>query len=514
MRIRRELLRISLFALLLSLTALPRVFAVELETWIDSPEASFLTGDERREWATLQDDAAREQFKARYWIRRDPTPGTAVNEFRDLVQKRIQIADATFGFEGTPGSKTARGGVFIVFGAPAHTKDERASASQLQSGRATLELQGQEVGTTWMYDRERTPKLLDMINRPNLSIEFIVDPARRRDRLQSPGIVNRYRDLIAEKSIVNPTLVGYVPGAVAAPSDDAARADSQAAAKPTMSMTPQQIADAAPATLPGYEALPGAPLSQGAAAALATSPSARVSGGFGKVVLGAGDDATAVTWFFLPGIDESRTDLQFYGVITGDGGAEVARIAHPVRIGSGFSTAGRGAVAISKVKLPAGTYLGKFAIADGKGTVIARSDTSLRVPKADEPAVSPLIIASGFPTAGPGVTADVMLGRTVIEARADASFRRAESLWYMLEITNPTDPAAVSIEHRLRTKGSDVGAALRYKAALTEVKPGRYVTGFEVPLSNLSPGDYTLYVTVNDGPRQELRRADFKVVGE
>jgi GWxTD domain-containing protein len=513
MRLRPALLRSSLFVLLLSVIALPRLAAVELETWVDTPEATFLTPDERREWATLGDDAAREQFKARYWIRRDPTPGTAVNEFRDLVQKRIKIADGTFGFEGTPGSKTARGSVFIVFGAPAHTKDERASATQLQSGRATLELQGQEVGTTWMYDRERTPKLLEMINRPNLSIEFIVDPARRRDRLQSPGIVNRYRELISERSIVNPTLAGYVPGAAPPPAETAA-APSQTAANPAMAMTPQVQPAAAPSAMPGYESLPGAALTQGAAAALATSPSAQVANGFGKVILGSGDEATAVTWFFLPGVDESRTDLQFYGVITADGGEEVARIAHPVRMGSGFTTAGRGSVAISKVRLPAGSYRGKFAVADGKGNVIARSDTALRVPKADEPAVSPLIVASGFPTAAAGVTADVMLGRTVIEARADASFRRAESLWYMLELTNPSDVAGISIEHRLRTKGSDVGAALRYKAALTEVTPGRYVTGFEVPLSNLSPGDYTLYVTVSDGPREELRRADFKVVGE
>jgi GWxTD domain-containing protein len=513
MRLRRELFRTSLFVLLFSLIALPRLSAAEFETWAESPEASFLTPDERREWATLSGDAAREEFKARYWIRRDPTPGTAVNEFRDLVQKRIKIADTSFGFEGTPGSKTARGGVFIVFGAPSHTKDERASASQLQSGRATLELQGQEVGTTWMYDRDRTPKLLEMLNRASLNIEFIVDPARRRDRLQSPGVVNRYRDLIAEKSIVNPSLAGYVRGAVSAPSSDPTTA-SQAAANPTLSMSPQLQPVTEPVVLPGFEVLPGAALPEAAATALATSPSVQVANGFGKVILGSGNEATAVTWFFLPGIDESRTDLQFYGVITGDGGNEVARIAHPVRMGSGFTTAGRGSVAISKVRLPAGTYRGKFAVTDAKGTVIARSDTALRVPKDDEPAVSPLIVASGFPTAAPGISADVMLGRTVIEARADAAFRRAESLWYLLELTNPTDPAGVSIEHRLRTKGSDVGAALRYKAALTEVKPGRYVTGFEVPLSNLSPGDYTLYVTVNDGAREELRRADFKVVGE
>ena len=47
---------------------------------------------------------------------------------------------------------------------------------------------------------------------------------------------------------------------------------------------------------------------------------------------------------------------------------------------------------------------------------------------------------------------------------------------------------------------------------LTPMSAGRYIGGYELPLKSVIPGDYTLYVTIQDGGRHEVRRADFRVV--
>jgi GWxTD domain-containing protein len=86
--------------------------------WSKSPEAYFLTSEERQAWNGLRSDDARQQFRVTWWKRRDPTPGTDRNEFQELVLGRIRRADAEFTIGKTPGSRSAQGLVYIVLGPP------------------------------------------------------------------------------------------------------------------------------------------------------------------------------------------------------------------------------------------------------------------------------------------------------------------------------------------------------------------------------------------------------------
>src|SRR5262249_61141500 len=98
------------------------------EDWANSPEAYFLTAEERAEWKSLDSRDSRQKFIERYWLKRDPSPGTERNEFREMVLGRIKIADQRFGIAKTRGSRTARGFVFILFGSPARVRDDHANA--------------------------------------------------------------------------------------------------------------------------------------------------------------------------------------------------------------------------------------------------------------------------------------------------------------------------------------------------------------------------------------------------
>ena len=65
----------------------------------------------------LQTDEEREQFIEQFWLRRDPTPDIAENEFKEEHYRRIAYANEHFA-SGIPGWKTDRGRIYITFGPP------------------------------------------------------------------------------------------------------------------------------------------------------------------------------------------------------------------------------------------------------------------------------------------------------------------------------------------------------------------------------------------------------------
>jgi GWxTD domain-containing protein len=175
--------------------------------WAETPEAYFLTRDEHAEWKTLRSREEREQFQARYWRRRDPAPDTPRNEFRELILSRIEAADARFGVEAKPGSRTARGMVLIVFGPPDIERQtvgplDRAPKTvfpgQLAFPRGLSETTEWHV---WVYNGENTAELLEALERRRVEISFVIERGRG-DHLQNSGPFYHYRDTIARQSIV------------------------------------------------------------------------------------------------------------------------------------------------------------------------------------------------------------------------------------------------------------------------------------------------------------------------
>lgn len=96
----------------------------ELETpyrkWLNEDVGYIITDEERAAFKRLQNDEEREQFIENFWLRRDPTPDTVENEFKEEHYRRIAYANEHFA-SGIPGWKTDRGRIYITFGPP----DER-----------------------------------------------------------------------------------------------------------------------------------------------------------------------------------------------------------------------------------------------------------------------------------------------------------------------------------------------------------------------------------------------------
>jgi len=85
--------------------------------WLNVDVAYIITDEERRAFNGLSNDAERESFIEQFWLRRDPTPDTEENEFKEEHYRRIAYANERFA-SGIPGWKTDRGRTYIVYGPP------------------------------------------------------------------------------------------------------------------------------------------------------------------------------------------------------------------------------------------------------------------------------------------------------------------------------------------------------------------------------------------------------------
>lgn len=85
--------------------------------WLDEDVRYIITDEERSAFKQLSNDEERDQFIEQFWLRRDPTPDTVENEFKEEHYARIAYANEHFA-AGIPGWKTDRGRIYIVYGKP------------------------------------------------------------------------------------------------------------------------------------------------------------------------------------------------------------------------------------------------------------------------------------------------------------------------------------------------------------------------------------------------------------
>ena len=93
----------------------------ELETpykkWMNEEVVYIISDEERKAFRAFSTDEERQQFIEGFWLRRDPTPDTEENEFREEHYRRIAYANERFA-SGIPGWKTDRGRIYIAQGPP------------------------------------------------------------------------------------------------------------------------------------------------------------------------------------------------------------------------------------------------------------------------------------------------------------------------------------------------------------------------------------------------------------
>jgi len=88
-----------------------------LKKWPQNEVPYIIDPEEQAAFNKLKTDEEREQFIEAFWLRRDPSPESIDNEFRDEYYRRIVLANEKY-TSGLPGWKTDRGRILIMHGEP------------------------------------------------------------------------------------------------------------------------------------------------------------------------------------------------------------------------------------------------------------------------------------------------------------------------------------------------------------------------------------------------------------
>ena len=158
--------------------------------WMSEDVAYIISDEERKAFKQLNTDEERQNFVEQFWLRRDPTPDTEENEFKEEHYRRIAYANEHYA-SGIPGWKTDRGRIYIVYGPP----DEIESHPSGGTYERPMEEGGGETSTypfeDWRY------RYIEGIG-TNVMIEFVdttmsgeyhmtMDPSEKDALLYVPG---------------------------------------------------------------------------------------------------------------------------------------------------------------------------------------------------------------------------------------------------------------------------------------------------------------------------------------
>ena len=150
-----------------NLRKLEKELATPYKKWLEEEVPYIISDEERSAFLQLQTNDEREQFIEGFWQRRDPTPDTVENEFKEEHYRRIAYANERFS-SGIPGWRTDRGRIYIMWGPP----DEIDSHSAGSTYNRPMEEGGGQT-TVYGFD-DWTYHYMEGIGQ-NITIEF-VDP--------------------------------------------------------------------------------------------------------------------------------------------------------------------------------------------------------------------------------------------------------------------------------------------------------------------------------------------------
>ena len=162
-----------------------------LKNWPQEVVPYIIDPEEEAVFKRLKTDEEREQFIESFWLRRDPTPETIDNEYRDDYYHRIALANERY-TSGIPGWKTDRGRILIMHGEPDEVETHAMGGSYIRD----IEEGGGRTNT-FPFERWRY-RHIDSIG-PNVILEFVdtsmsgeyrltFDPSEKDALLHVPGV--------------------------------------------------------------------------------------------------------------------------------------------------------------------------------------------------------------------------------------------------------------------------------------------------------------------------------------
>lgn len=120
--------------------------------WRSGPVQWIMTSEEQKAWKVLGSDEEAIRFIDLFWVRRDPTPGTPRNTYKEEFTSRVQLSDSMFGESRKRGSLSDRGRVYIVLGHPTVGMEEAGGSGRHHDPDDFLSTRG-----TYLTRQSHTP---------------------------------------------------------------------------------------------------------------------------------------------------------------------------------------------------------------------------------------------------------------------------------------------------------------------------------------------------------------------
>lgn len=117
--------------------------------WLEQEVRYIIGHGECRDFVRLSSDEERTRFVESFWSRRDPTPGTRPNEFKEEHYRRIAYVNDRYP-SGRPGWTTDRGRTYIVLGPPDEIESHPAGG-EYRRPSGELGLTSAQPFEVWMY---------------------------------------------------------------------------------------------------------------------------------------------------------------------------------------------------------------------------------------------------------------------------------------------------------------------------------------------------------------------------
>jgi GWxTD domain-containing protein len=491
----------------------------ELETpykkWLNEDVAYIISNEEKQAWKRLATDDERQQFIEQFWLRRDPTPDTEENEFKEEHYRRIAYANEHYA-SGIPGWKTDRGMIYIKYGPPDEIEDHSSGGTY----ERPMEEGGGETSTypfqQWRYrylEGIGTNVIIEFVD-PTMSGEFhmTMDPSEKDALLYVPnaGLTMSEQMGMSTKTDRFNRTDGTHLGTGNQPLPESMNEFTRLEQFAKLQAPPKvkfKDLDAVVSSNIRYNTLP-----------------LKVQADFMRIT-----DSTVLAAIT---VQLQRKDLQFqqkdnvstatvniYGRITSIAGRVVNYFEDTVTVPVPSDLLGKaieGSNIYQKaIPLPPGMYRLNVVVKDIVGGNMTTYPMALNVPHFEDEklASSSLIFADlieKVPTRSIG-TGQFVIGDTKIRPRLSDTFDRTEKLGIYMQLYNfgpdeKTNKPNGSIQYEITKTGTTDKPVLDYTEEVNQI-PGASSAQVTVekllPLASLDPGQYTLTMKVVDKNRNQ-----------
>jgi GWxTD domain-containing protein len=477
--------------------------------WLNEDVGYIITDEERTAFKRLSTDEEREQFIEQFWLRRDPTPDSTENEYKEEHYRRIAYANERFA-SGIPGWKTDRGRIYITFGPPDEIEDHPSGGSY----QRPIEEGGGTTSTfpfaKWRYrwiENVGTDVIIEFVD-PTMTGEYrmTMDPSEKDALLMVPGAG---LTLMEEMGLASKT-------------DRFNRTDGTRLGTGNTPLPNrmnqferlQQFANlqkAPPVKFKDLEAMVTSKITFNVLPIKVRTDFVRVT------------NATVMTYIT---IQLEKKDLQFketegvskalvnmYARITSMARRPVNVFEEPVSVEVPTSLLSQAVSTASiyqkAVPLPPGLYRLNVVVKDVIGGNMNNYEAALNVPRYEEEklAASSLVLADVIekvPTKSIGM-GQFVIGTSKVRPRIGETFKREEKMGIYTEFYNFTPDEKTqkpngTVEYEVTKNGSNQ-KVFEFSEEIAAM-PGSSAQQVKVekllPLNSLEPGDYTLRIKVTD----------------